>query len=152
MGLVQQSQVVHVSLQLYNMRQSPSACLLKERKEKFTLLSDHNGSLLRRQPGALPADIRTLCIIHRIVCVIYLVSYTSLLFCTLSLALHLLNCHQTTMMLLSVLHTPCLLHCCTNQALILFVFLVIFCCPQGVAMTLWNRPGATMTVPFSTAA
>jgi len=25
---------------------------LKKRKEKFTLFSDHNGSLLRRQPGA----------------------------------------------------------------------------------------------------
>ena len=24
-----------------------------KRKEKFTLLSDHNGSLLRRQPGAM---------------------------------------------------------------------------------------------------
>jgi len=24
----------------------------KKRKEKFTLFSDHNGSLLRRQPGA----------------------------------------------------------------------------------------------------
>jgi hypothetical protein len=26
---------------------------LAERKEKFTLFSDHNGSLLRRQPGAM---------------------------------------------------------------------------------------------------
>jgi len=25
----------------------------KKRKEKFTLFSDHNGSLLRRQPGAM---------------------------------------------------------------------------------------------------
>jgi len=31
------------------------ACLSfeKKRKEKFTLFSDHNGSLLRRQPGAM---------------------------------------------------------------------------------------------------
>ena len=28
------------------------ACTLKERKDKFELFSDHDGSLLRRQPGA----------------------------------------------------------------------------------------------------
>lgn len=28
----------------------------KERKEKFTLFGDHNGSLLRQQPGAMTRD------------------------------------------------------------------------------------------------
>ena len=36
--------------------QATLACAFKEgkkRKEQFTLFSDHNGSLLRRQPGAM---------------------------------------------------------------------------------------------------
>ena len=34
----------------------PACNMLCERKEKFTLFSDHNGSLLRRQPGVMLCD------------------------------------------------------------------------------------------------
>ena len=98
-------------------------------------------------PICMPADIRTLCIIHRIACMHYPVRVCELALLHFALGTSPFdtpaNLHNASVPQ-SATYTHCMLHCCTNQILNLLVVLVIFCCPQGMAMTLRNKPGATM--------